>query len=80
MNVLDVISFSAAELHPKIIKRRKKKKKRERRNMAATRGDLMFKGNKGFADCVPLCTCSSQLAGGGNPFSAFGKATLEKKK
>lgn len=52
--MLDVIRFSAAQLRPKIIKREKKKK--ERRNMAAVKGDLMFRGNKGFADSIPPCT------------------------
>lgn len=38
----------------------------------------MFNRTKGFVDCIPPHTCSSQLLRGGNPFPAFGKSTLEK--
>lgn len=46
--------------------------------MAATRSNFTFKRTKGFADCVPPHTCSSQLLQGGNPFHDFVKSTSEK--
>lgn len=45
--------------------------------MAATRGDLMFKGKQGFADCAPPEHMIFTAGRRWKSFPAFGKATLE---